>query len=866
MRMSKKNRAQAPRVLTAFIAAVALGVLALVGSGAEGARAVSCTYSLSSNAYSVNEGEAAQITVNQTGSCSEAPGLTLQAGSTATPNVDFVSFTFIGVTFPDGDGTPNSRVISISTIEDATSDAGESFTVVLNPPGPPSTSTIVGNSSATVTIVDDDGPSTYSYASATYNFTEGQGAVTVQVLRGGATGGTASVDCTVTGGSATGSGADYTVTDGTANFGVGDTTATCGFTIHDDATPDGTETITLGFANPVNLPGGASGQTTTTINITDNDGPGNVQFSASSYNVSEGAGTAFLTVTRVGGSTGTISVQCSTTVGGSATAASDYTIVSNQLLTFVAGDVSETCAIPILNDSTAEAQETVQVQLHTATGTSIVGTNPATLFIDDDDGSGNIVFTATSYSGPENGGPITISVSRTGGSGAGSVTYTASTGTAPGAVAGVDFVGTTGTLSWGVSDFATKTFTVQPIDDAATEGSENVTLTLSNPTGGLTLGSPSQATLVILDNETLGPVITSVSPSSGSVLGGTIVTITGLNFTGATSVSFGGSQCVISSNSGTVIVCTTTAHTSGLVEVIISTPQGQNTTTGSQNDFLYTGGPTVTDLSPNAGPASGNTIVTITGTNFTASGMVVRFGTTSAVFTYIDSTTIVAVAPAHTAGTVDVTVTTAAGTSPTAGTADDFTYTGALIPVVSAVSPNSGPIGTTVSITGSGFTGATSVTFGGVSATFTVNSDGQITASVPSGTPAGLVDVRVTTPSGTSANTSSDNFTNTSSTATVTYTLYFRFTLIVWTGPNNMNALAALRGQETPDNPLTNNVSALVGAIWRFDASTQTYKGYFPGSDNIPGANDFTTLQNGVGYFIALLNPGTVQWTAPGAN
>ncbi len=67
-------------------------------------------------------------------------------------------------------------------------------------------------------------------------------------------------------------------------------------------------------------------------------------------------------------------------------------------------------------------------------------------------------------------------------------------------------------------------------------------------------------------------------------------------------------------------------------------------------------------------------------------------------------------------------------------------------------------------------------------------------------------------------------------------------------------------GLETPDNPQTNNVSALVGAIWRFNAATQSWGGYFPGSDSVPGANDFTTLQNGTAYFFALKNAGTVTW------
>jgi uncharacterized protein (TIGR03437 family) len=70
--------------------------------------------------------------------------------------------------------------------------------------------------------------------------------------------------------------------------------------------------------------------------------------------------------------------------------------------------------------------------------------------------------------------------------------------------------------------------------------------------------------------------------------------------------------------------------------------------------------------------------------------------------------------------------------------------------------PPNGPIGTQVKITGSSFTGATKVTFGGVKATtFSVDSDTQITATVPPGAMTGSI--QVTTPDGTA--TSSTDFT-----------------------------------------------------------------------------------------------------------
>jgi hypothetical protein len=90
-----------------------------------------------------------------------------------------------------------------------------------------------------------------------------------------------------------------------------------------------------------------------------------------------------------------------------------------------------------------------------------------------------------------------------------------------------------------------------------------------------------------------------------------------------------------------------------------------------------------------------------------------------------------------------------------------FEFQAPAAPAVTSISPSSGPLagGTTVTVTGSGFTGATAVSFGSTAASsFTVNSDTSITATAPAATSVGPVDVTVTTPAGTSAASAGDRY------------------------------------------------------------------------------------------------------------
>ena len=151
---------------------------------------------------------------------------------------------------------------------------------------------------------------------------------------------------------------------------------------------------------------------------------------------------------------------------------------------------------------------------------------------------------------------------------------------------------------------------------------------------------------------------------------------------------FGATAATIVSDNGTTLVATSPAGAAGTVDITVTTAGGTSTT--SANDqFTYVAAPTVTTVSPTAGPAAGGSTVTITGTNLgTAATATVTFGATAATIVSDNGTTLVATSPAGAAGTVDITVTTAGGTSTTSAN-DQFTYVAA--PTVTTVSPTAGP-------------------------------------------------------------------------------------------------------------------------------------------------------------------------------
>ncbi|CAN5395772.1 hypothetical protein BH09ACT4_BH09ACT4_18180 [soil metagenome] len=245
------------------------------------------------------------------------------------------------------------------------------------------------------------------------------------------------------------------------------------------------------------------------------------------------------------------------------------------------------------------------------------------------------------------------------------------------------------------------------------------------------------------------PVITGMVPVLGPETGFTAVTLTGAGFLGATSVTFDGtagtSFVVVDDTTITVL---SPPHVPAIVNVVVTHPVGNS----APEDFEYYPIMAIDSITPNQGPEAGGTGVVILGHCFLGATQLLFGVTPASNFVVVSDTRIDAVAPAG-VGLVDVTV-TGAGTCGTGIEPDGFTFVAPTVPAITGITPPEGPAtgGTLVTITGTGFTGVTSVTFDGVAGTsLVVVSDTVLTVRTPAHVPQ-IVDVVVIDPvDGTSA-------------------------------------------------------------------------------------------------------------------
>ncbi|HEX3150139.1 MAG TPA: Calx-beta domain-containing protein [Gemmataceae bacterium] len=222
---------------------------------------------------------------------------------------------------------------------------------------------------------------------------------------------------------------------------------------------------------------------------------GTIQFASATYSQTEhNSPTITITVQRVGGSSGPLSVDYATN-GGTATpgATKDYDAISGTF-NWLAGDTTDRqFTIQIHDDQIFEGDETVDLILSNISLNGALGTPATSVLTITDYEEGTLSFSTPKFFVAEDGSvKKTITVSRTlGSNGTVGISYATSDGTAISAAAGAnpkDYSSAAGTLSWGDGDSTDKTFDVPINDDTLNEGNETVGLTLNTPTGNALTG------------------------------------------------------------------------------------------------------------------------------------------------------------------------------------------------------------------------------------------------------------------------------------------------------------------------------------------------------------------------------------------
>lgn len=373
------------------------------------------------------------LTVTRLGSTDGDVSVSYAAtGGTATAGTDYGAFGGT-LTWMSGESAP--KTITIPLVNDPDAETAETLVVKLLTPSQPGA--LGSPATLTVTIADDEtgagmgggndgggnnngggtpqipGEGTLQFATTSVSLAEGNGTATVAVSRTGSSVGPVSVGYYTMSFSAT-HGTEYTYAGGTLNWADGDTADKfISVTLLDDATPEPAKYFKLALQSPGN--GATLGAATeATVNIIDDDsgtppddgggdngngGDGNdgdngggtpgsagsFEFAATAVTVSEDAGSVTLTVNRVGGTDGAVSVNYYTLMG-TAAHGSDYGYTGGTLH-WAAGDATaQTVTIPIVNNTEEEPTESFQLTLDSPSGGALLGAAAlATITITDDE-------------------------------------------------------------------------------------------------------------------------------------------------------------------------------------------------------------------------------------------------------------------------------------------------------------------------------------------------------------------------------------------------------------------------------------------------------------------------------------------------
>jgi Calx-beta domain-containing protein len=387
-----------------------------------------------------------------------------------------------------------SATVDVPVSDDAVFEGDETLTLDLSN----EVNGVVADASGEGTITEDDPAPTITIDDPAVAENGGPASFTISL--DAAADVDVAVDYATNDGTAT-AGTDYTAKSGTKTIAAGATSATVNVQVDDDALYEGDESFALDLANPVN--GQLGGATSGTATINDDDAKPAI--SVDDPTVAESAGPITFTVSLDAAAAVDVNVDFVTT-DDSATDGPDYTGYTGTA-TVLAGDTSTTVDVPVVDDSTAEPDESFTLDLSNPVHGTI-GDGSGTGTITDDDASPAVsIADATVTEGNTGTRNLTFTVSLTNDSASDvSVNYATSDGTATG---GSDYATDAGTLTIPAGQTAGQVQVVVN-GDTSFEPNETVTVTLSNLIGGSTIDDATATGTITNDDKQ--PSILSLRP------------------------------------------------------------------------------------------------------------------------------------------------------------------------------------------------------------------------------------------------------------------------------------------------------------------------------------------------------------------
>jgi Calx-beta domain len=443
------------------------------------------------------------FTVTQGGTLSVANTVNYTVAGTATSGTDYTALSG-SVVIPAGS---TSATIIVPVIDDAIVEAAE--TVIVTVTGDTAPLSTLGTTVATNTIAEND-VATVSIARTT-NGNEAGPVSTVFTVTQSAVSSTNTVINLTRSGTATLT-SDYTSPSNTITIPAGSTTATITYPVVNDVAVEGDETLIVTMSSIASGLATLGTPVAATATIFDNDSPTvTIANTTNGTEVGPTNGTMTLTLSLVR----TTNIVVAYTVTGTATSGTDYTALSGSA-TILAGSLTATLPIPVLDDAIVEGNETVIVTLTSVTsgaatiGAVVVATNT---IADNDSATVTIANTTNgAEAGPANG---VMTVTQTAVSSVNTVIAYSIGGTA---TSGSDYTALSGSVTI-IAGSTTATIAIPVIDDTLVENSEAVIVTLTSVTTGIstTLGATVIATNTISDNDSA--TVTIANTTNGAEAG-----------------------------------------------------------------------------------------------------------------------------------------------------------------------------------------------------------------------------------------------------------------------------------------------------------------------------------------------------------